>query len=242
VTLAVSDIPGDDAAAIASGPTIPDPDAGRDLIEFARRLQGRIPEAAFRRLTAPVETPPAPSPADIRLIATPAACLAAAAAAAEAEGLDADLLGADLEGESRDLARAMAAQSLISPPRPRVLLSGGETTVTLAGRKAGRGGRNTEFALALVLALKGAPGIWALAADTDGEDGASGGAAGALIGPDTLKRAELAGLDAQWHLDNHDSGGFFATLGDLLTTGPTCTNVNDFRAILIAPSPLAGRI
>jgi hydroxypyruvate reductase len=124
--------------------------------------------------------------------------------------------------------------------RPTVLLSGGETTVTLGPGKPGRGGRNTEFLLALSLALDGARGVWALAADTDGEDGASGGAAGALMGPDTLSRARTLSLRPVASLDAHDSGGFFEALGDLLITGPTRTNVNDFRAILVLPeSPAA---
>jgi hydroxypyruvate reductase len=242
VTLAISDIPGDDVSAIASGPTIPDPDARRDLREYAGRLKPHISQAAYRRLVEPTDAPPPQAAPDVRLIATPRGCLEAAAAVARDAGLEVDILGDDLEGESRVLGEQMAARARCPSPAPRVLLSGGETTVTLTGKRAGRGGRNTEFALSLALALRRAPGIWALAADTDGEDGASGGAAGALIAPDTLARATTAGLSAGVHLDNHDSGGFFSALGDLLVTGPTCTNVNDFRAILVAPGgPASGQ-
>ncbi|MCR5877219.1 glycerate kinase [Phenylobacterium sp. J367] len=235
VTLCISDIPGDDVSAIASGPTIPDPEAGRDLSEFADLLKDRLPAAAYERLRAPA-VPAPPSPAvDVRLLATPGGCLEAAAAVARAEGIEVEILGDDLEGESRALGVLMAACARRPVSRPQVLLSGGETTVTLAGKKAGRGGRNTEFALSLALALQGSAGVWALAADTDGEDGASGGSAGAVIAPDTLARAKAAGLSGGVHLEGHDSGGFFAALDDLLVTGPTCTNVNDFRAILVTP-------
>ncbi|MBL8555774.1 MAG: glycerate kinase [Phenylobacterium sp.] len=235
VTLAISDIPGDDAAAIASGPTIPDPDARRDLRSFAMKLKPHISEAAYRRLVEPPAPQPEQPEPDVRLISTPRGCLEAAARVARAAGLEVELLGDDLEGESRVLGEQMASCARRPAAHARVLLSGGETTVTLTGKRAGRGGRNTEFALSLALALQRTPGVWALAADTDGEDGASGGAAGAVIAPDTLARANAAGLSASTHLDGHDSGGFFEALGDLLVTGPTHTNVNDFRAILVAP-------
>ena len=236
VTLAISDIPGDDIAAIASGPTIPDPDAGRDLTSLADRLREQISDSVYARLVAPAEPGAPPAAFDARLIATPRASLEAAAAVARDAGLEAVIIGDDLEGESRELAAAMAERARQHRGRPLVLLSGGETTVTLTGRTAGKGGRNTEFALAMALALDGAAGIWALAADTDGEDGASGGGAGAVIGPDTPQRARAAGLDPAEHLDGHDSGSLFAALGDLLVTGPTHTNVNDFRAVLVVPS------
>lgn len=235
VTLAISDIPGDDIAAIASGPTIPDPDAARDLSAMAELLRDRISPSIYQRLVAPAGPVVAAGTVDARLIATPQAALEAAARVARDAGLEAIIIGDDLEGESRELAAEMAKRALGESGGPLVLLSGGETTVTLAGRSAGRGGRNTEFALAMALALRSAPGIWALAADTDGEDGASGGGAGAILSPDTLERARAAALDPEQHLHGHDSGSFFAALGDLLVTGPTCTNVNDFRAVLVVP-------
>jgi hydroxypyruvate reductase len=149
-------------------------------------------------------------------------------------GIEPTVLGDDLEGEARSVAEAMVAR-ITSVPKPVVLISGGETTVTVTCPEPGRGGRNTEFLLALTLALKDRAGVWALAADTDGEDGANLGAAGAMAGPDTLQRARAAGLDPMTSLSTHDSGSFFAALGDLVVTGPTLTNVNDFRAILILP-------
>jgi hydroxypyruvate reductase len=235
VTLAISDIPGDDFGAIASGPTVPDADAGRDLSEVVRPLADQLPEAAVRRLLAPGAETGAPAPGDFRLIATPAGALRAAAEVARAEGLEVEDMGDDIEGESRTLGIMMAACARRPFERPKVLLSGGETTVTLGRHKPGRGGRNTEFCLSLALGLQGAPGVWALAGDTDGEDGANLGAAGAIIAPDTLSRGRAAGLMPGASLEAHDSGGFFATIDDLLVTGPTRTNVNDFRAILVAP-------
>jgi hydroxypyruvate reductase len=236
VTLAISDIPGDDAAAIASGPTVPDPDNTADLSHVVQSLAAQLPPAAVRRLLAPSEAAPARPGHDFRMIAAPAAALAAAATVARTEGLDVELLGDNLEGESRVLGRLMADLALQPVARPKVLLSGGETTVTLEGARAGAGGRNTEFMLSLVLALAEAPNVWGLAADTDGEDGASGGAAGAVAGPRTLSRARDVGLDPVESLQAHDSGSFFRGLDDLLITGPTRTNVNDFRAILVLPT------
>jgi hydroxypyruvate reductase len=235
VTLAISDIPGDDPAAIASGPTVADPDGAADLSGVVRTLGASLPEAAARRLLAPSDAPASDIDPDFRLIAAPAAALDAAAAVARAEGLDVSIIGDDLEGESRILGVEMAAGAIRPVSRPVVLLSGGETTVTLDGGRGGRGGRNTEFLLSLILALQDAPHVWALAADTDGEDGASGGAAGAVAGPDTLRRGRAAGLDAAASLEAHDSCSFFDALGDLVITGPTRTNVNDFRAILVLP-------
>jgi len=235
VTLAISDIPGDDVAAIASGPTIPDPDVGADLSALAAPLRGEIGEAAYARLIAPVAAPPVPVAVDARLIATPRAALDAAARVAQEAGVAVEMLGDALEGESHVLGKEMAALATRPRTGPCVLLSGGETSVTLTGKTAGRGGRNTEFALSLALALEGRAGVWALAADTDGEDGASGGGAGAVIAPDTLARAAAAGLDPRAALSGHDSGSFFAGLGDVLVTGPTFTNVNDFRAVLVLP-------
>ena len=235
VTLAISDIPGDDPAAIASGPTIPDPDAHADLSEAVDRLGDRISPEVAHRLRSPAAAPGIGAAPDVRLVATPGAALAAAAQVARSEGLEVEILGDDLEGESRDLGRDICAK-LQPGGRPRVLLSGGETTVTLEG-PGGSGGRNTEFLLALALGLRGDPSVWALAGDTDGEDGASSGAAGAIISPSTLARGAQVGWDAGACLDRHDSGGYFAALKDLVVTGPTRTNVNDFRAVLTLPKP-----
>jgi glycerate 2-kinase len=161
--------------------------------------------------------------------------LEAAATVGRAAGFDVEILGDDLEGESRDLAVWMARLALAPLSRPKLFLSGGETTVTIADKRAGRGGRNTEFLLALCLALQGKRGVWALAADTDGLDGCSLDAAGAVLTPDTLERGHNLRLNAEASLAGHDSASYFAALGDLLFTGPTRTNVNDFRAILIIP-------
>ncbi len=240
VTLAISDIPGDDPAAIASGPTVPDEDAGLDLAPVIARLEHLLPAAVVQRLrttSAPARTS---NHCEFRMIATPGAALAAAAEVARGEGLGVEILGDDLEGESREVGAAMARHALGLRTQSRVILSGGETTVTINGGRAGRGGRNSEFLLALGEALAGSAGVWALAGDTDGEDGACGGASGALLAPDSLSRARALGLDAAAHLDAHDSGGFFDALGDLITTGPTRTNVNDFRAILIIPKESLG--
>lgn len=233
VTLAISDIPGDAAEAIASGPTASfSPSV--DLSLIAADLGPRLPGAARDLLLQP-EPPSEPGKAEpIRLIATARDALEKAAALAETKGITAIVLGDAIEGEARDVARKMA-QDALGKSEPCVLLSGGETTVTVGRGKAGRGGRNTEFLLALVDALTGQPGIWALAADTDGEDGANLGAAGAIAGPDTIQRARDAGLDPATALRDHDSGSFFSALDDLVVTGPTFTNVNDFRAILIMP-------
>jgi len=236
VTLAISDVPGDDPAVIASGPTVGDPSTAEDVLDIIARYGIALPPAAASALARPAPVLPAP---DYRLIATPMAALQAAAATAREAGLHPLILGGALEGEARELGRALAGIALscrqhATPAAPPcVLLSGGETTVTLGAGPAGRGGRNTEFLLALALALDGAPAIHALAADTDGIDGTED-AAGAVIGPDTLHRARGAGLDARAMLARHDSHAVFATLGALVVTGPTLTNVNDFRAILIA--------
>lgn len=242
VTLAISDVPGDDPLAIASGPTVPDPEAGADLSAEVAALGPGLPERVRARLLAPA----APAPqfaADYRMIAAPILALEAAAGVARAAGVTPLLLGDALEGEARGLGTVLAgiARSVARHgqpvARPALLLSGGETTVTLdgagAGQGAGRGGRNTECLLALAVALQGHPGIAAIACDTDGIDGTED-AAGAIITPDTLARARAAGMDAAACLAGHDSYSLFARLGDLVMTGPTLTNVNDFRAVLIA--------
>lgn len=234
VTLAISDIPGDDPSAIASGPTIEPTSSGVDLAAVVRRLGKELPQSVRDLLLTPEVTTSVSGNFDVRLIATPRQSLEAAAQVARDHGVDVVMLGDDIEGESQVVARGMARLP-DTVDRPTVFISGGETTVTLDGCKGGRGGRNTEFALALALALDARTNVWALAGDTDGEDGANLGAAGAVIAPDTLARAQSAQLDAAWFLARHDSGSFFATLDDLVTTGPTRTNVNDFRAILVLP-------
>lgn len=237
VTLAISDVPGDDPGAIASGPTVPDASAGDDLSALVARLGPDLPQAARDLLTAPPE-PAAGFETDYRLIATPQMSLEAAAGVARAAGVTPVLLGDALEGEARELgtvmagiARAVAAHGT-PVPAPAVLLSGGEATVTIGGATPGRGGRNTAFLLALALALRGHAGIHALAGDTDGIDGTED-AAGAVIGPDTLARARAAGLGPRAVLEGHDSYTLFDAVDGLIRTGPTLTNVNDFRAVLI---------
>ncbi len=242
-TLLISDVPGDDPADIASGPTVADPSTFADARAVVRRLNLSIPQSVITHLQAARDE--SPKPGDPRLarsrshlIASPQQSLEAAAALARELGYPTMILGDSLEGEAREVARVHAGiarqvrrhgQPL---PPPCLLLSGGETTVTVRG--TGRGGRNAEFALALALALEGAAGIHAIACDTDGIDGSEDNA-GALVRPDTLARARAAGLDAAAHLSNNDAYGLFEAIGDLVTTGPTLTNVNDFRAILIEP-------
>ncbi len=244
LTLAISDVPGDEPAVIASGPTVADAGSCADALAICRRYRIELPPAAQAGLASGAfETV---KPGDPRLaghefvmLATPQMSLQAAADAARAQGLAAHILSDEIEGESRvvgglhaALARAVARRG--EPfARPCVILSGGETTVTVgAGAPAGRGGRATESLLGAALALQGEPGVWALAADTDGIDGV-GPHAGALLTPTSLGRARALGLNPQALLDAHDSAGFFAPLGDLLTPGPSFTNVNDFRALLI---------
>lgn len=237
VTLAISDVPGDDPRAIASGPTVFDPDAGKDLSAMIERLGPELPGPA-RRLLAWAPQPRPPFEADVRLIATPQMALEAAARTAREAGVTPLLLGDAIEGEAREAGIVMAgiARSVRAHghplPAPAILLSGGETTVSIGREKPGRGGRNTEYLLALANALAGAPCIFAIAGDTDGIDGTQD-AAGAIVAPDTLERARAAGLDPAASLRGHDSYSLFAAIGDLVTTGPTLTNVNDLRAILV---------
>jgi glycerate 2-kinase len=234
VTLVISDVPGDDPATIGSGPTVPDPTTWADVRAIAARHGLALPRDDGPETPKPGEIVP-----DIRMIATPAMALAAAAEAARAHGLTPLVLGDALEGESRELGTVMAGIAASARlhgqplPPPCVLLSGGETTVTIGAGPARRGGRNTAFLLGLALALRGAPGIWALAGDTDGIDGTED-AAGAVVTPTTLDRARAAGLDPRRILAEHDSYGLFDAVGDLVRTGPTLTNVNDLRAILVA--------
>ncbi|HEV3241979.1 MAG TPA: glycerate kinase [Methyloceanibacter sp.] len=243
IALMISDVPGDDPSIIASGPTVPDPSTNKDALGIIEKYRIEVPESVGRRLKTADETP---KPGDPRLatvenimIATPQASLEAAAAVARKAGVKPVILGDSIEGESRDvalvhagIARQCAMRGQPEVP-PCVLISGGETTITLKGK--GKGGRNTEFLLALAIALDGMSGIYALAGDTDGVDGSEDNA-GAIITPDTLARAEAAGLNAKAMLADNDPWTFFKGIGDLLVTGPTLTNVNDFRAVLIEQS------
>lgn len=239
--LAISDVPGDDPAVIASGPTVPDPTTTADARAIVGKYGLDLPPAARRLLDDPANETPKPGDpcfagSSFTIVARPADALAAAAEAAAAAGYEPVLLGADLEGEARDVARAHAALALEAKSAGRrvALLSGGELTVTIRG--GGRGGPNQEYALALALALDGAEGIAALAGDTDGTDGGSGAStdpAGAFVDAGTLARAAAAGLDAAHMLDDNDSTTFFEALSDLHTPGPTRTNVNDCRIILV---------
>ena len=241
VTLMISDVPGDDPSVIASGPTVPDASTSADARAVLARYRIDPPAAVAAWLCMDAAETPKPGDAAfartrIVMAATPQASLKAAAALARTAGVTPLILGDAIEGEAAEVARVMAgitrqcaAHGQPAAP-PCVLLSGGETTVTVRGQ--GRGGRNAEFLLALAVALGGAPGIHALAADTDGIDGTEDNA-GALLSPDSLARAGALGLDARARLADNDGYGFFAALGDLVTTGPTRTNVNDFRAILI---------
>ena len=241
VALVISDVPGDDLAVIASGPTVPDPSTSAEALATLRRYRIDAPARVLAHLeSAASETP---KPGDPRfavvsniLVAAPQMSLRAAAEAARAAGVAPLLLGDAIEGEAREVGKVLAGVASSAarhgePARPPcVLLSGGETTVTVRGK--GKGGRNAEFLLGLALALDGAPRIHALAGDTDGVDGSEDNA-GAYVAPDTLARAAALGLRARERRAANDAYSFFAALGDLVVTGPTLTNVNDFRAILI---------
>ncbi|MBK8889180.1 MAG: glycerate kinase [Dechloromonas sp.] len=241
LTLAISDVPGDDPAVIASGPTVADPTTAVDALKVLDFHGIAIPDALRARLlSGELETPKPGDPrlakSEFRLVGSPRQMLEAAAAEASRLGVTPLILGDAIEGEAREVGKALAGMAVscgrhgFPAKKPCVLLSGGETTVTLKGE--GRGGRNTEFLLGLALALDGAPGIHALAADTDGIDGSEDNA-GAFVGPDTLARARALGVDPRQRLAGNDAWGFFAALDDLLVTGPTRTNVNDFRALLV---------
>ncbi len=241
LTLAISDVPGDDSAVIASGPAVADPTTADDALKVLDFYGIAISEALRARLaTGELETPKPGDPrlakSEFRLVASPRQMLEAAAGEARRLGITPLILGDAIEGEAREVGKALAGMAVscgrhgFPAEKPCVLLSGGETTVTLKGE--GRGGRNTEFLLGLALALDGAPGIHALAADTDGIDGSEDNA-GAFVGPDSLPLARELGLDIRQALAINDAWGYFSALGDLLVTGPTRTNVNDFRAILI---------
>lgn len=238
-TYAISDVPGDDPAVIASGPTVADPTTSAQAQGILARYQIPTSTAVQQWLNNPQSETPKPGsllPHTFHLIATPANALQVAAEFARSCGVTPVILGDQIEGEAREVAKVMAGiaksvQDTGEPARPPcVLLSGGETSVTMRGD--GKGGRNTEFLLGLSLALGGRRGIYALAADSDGIDGSQDNA-GALLHPDSLQRARALGLDAAQLLDSNDSYRFFATLGDLFMTGPTRTNINDVRAIYI---------
>ena len=244
VTLTISDVPGDDPSVIARGPTVPDVTSCADALAILKRYNIEIPAALTAQLeSGALETPKPGDPAfaghAVYMIATPQQSLEAAAAAARAAGLEAYILSDEMEGESREVGKVHAALAravaLRGQPfsKPCVILSGGETTVTVRSRQPGdakgRGGRAGEFCLGLALALQGQPGVYALAADTDGmEDNA-----GAFVAPDTLTRAVAQGMKVDRFLDRNDAYGYFEALGDLVITGPTHTNVNDFRALLV---------
>ena len=241
VTLAISDVPGDKLGDIASGPTVGDATTCDDALAIVRRYGMDLPDSIRKTLESgrgESVKPDDPRLARTRtsLIATPQMALEAAAGVARAAGVTPYILGDSLEGEARDVGKVMAGIALQTAargqpfPAPCVLLSGGETTVTVRGN--GRGGRNVEFLLALGIALDGHEGIHALAGDTDGVDGQED-IAGAVLAPDTLQRAWTQGIKPRDSLDNNDGHGFFQALGDSVITGPTLTNVNDFRAILI---------
>lgn len=247
VTLTISDVPGDDPSVIASGPTVPDASTCADALAVLNRYQISVPDSVRAALEdGRLETPKPGDPRfaghEVHLIATPQQSLDAAAAAARAAGIAAYVLSDEIEGESREvgkvhaaLARAVARHG--APfAKPCVILSGGETTVTIRPRQPGaakgRGGRAGEFCMGLAQALQGQSDVWALAADTDGIDGVEDNA-GARVAPDTLQRAAEQQLRLSDHLDRNDAYGFFGALDDLVVTGPTHTNVNDFRAILV---------
>tara|TARA_R110000823_G_scaffold144958_7_gene275115 strand:+ start:1391 stop:2653 length:1263 start_codon:yes stop_codon:yes gene_type:complete len=240
ITYAISDVPGDDPTVIASGPTVADPSSSAEALAILERYRITPGDAVRRWLQDPrSETlkpgDPAFANSEYHLIAKPADALTAAASAARAQGLDVVELGDAIEGEAREVAAAQAVMALDAQRRarqPTLLLSGGETSVSVRG--SGRGGRNAEFLLAMACALQGADGIYAIAADTDGIDGSEDNA-GALLAPDSWQRAQALGLDPGGMLENNDGYGFFAALDDLLFTGPTRTNVNDFRAVLVLP-------
>lgn len=242
LTLMISDVPGDDPATIASGPTVPDPATFADARSILEKYGIAEPAAVLDHLEAAADETPKPgdprlASAETRMIAAPQMALQAAATVAEAAGVTPVILGDAIEGEAREVAKVFAgiAQQVARhghpAAAPAVLLSGGETTVTVRG--TGRGGRNAEFLLALAVALDGHPGIHAIAADTDGIDGSEDNA-GAMIMPETLSRAEAAGVDAKARLADNDGYAFFDAVAGLIKTGPTLTNVNDFRAIFVA--------
>ncbi|HZC55750.1 MAG TPA: glycerate kinase [Xanthobacteraceae bacterium] len=243
ITLAISDVPGDDPAVIGSGPTVPDPTTLVDARTVVTKYRLELPQTVTRALNDPANESPKPgdlafADTDYRILARPADALAAAQASARLAGYDCVVLGDQLQGEAREVAavHAQLARDYAAQGRRIVILSGGELTVTLGKTRRGRGGPNQEYALALAIYLNGVKGIAAMAGDTDGTDGGQGlpdDPAGAFIDSTTVKRALAAGLDPAAFLADNDSTGFFNGIGDLYTPGPTFTNVNDFRAIVV---------
>jgi hydroxypyruvate reductase len=252
VTLLISDVPGDAPEVIGSGPTVADSSTCADALRILQRYGIEVPAAARAGLGSGAFETPKPGDArfaghELHMIATPQRSLEAAAALARAAGIDAHILSDEIEGESREVGKVHAALARAVARRgtpfakPCVILSGGETTVTVrskgggpgsTGAPPGRGGRAGEFLLGCAIALQGEPGVHVLAADTDGIDGIEDNA-GAIVTPDTLARAAAAGMKAGEYLDRNDAYSFFAALGDLVVPGPTFTNVNDFRALLV---------
>ena len=247
VTLTISDVPGDDPSVIASGPTVPDATSCADALAILERHGIAVPRAIHAQLEQGALETPKPGDAifqgqQVHMIATPQQSLEAAAEAARAAGIEAHILSDEMEGESREVGKVHAALARAVAHRgqpfgrPCVILSGGETTVTVRkqaeGTPRGRGGRAGEFCLGLAQALQGQRGVWALAADTDGIDGMEENA-GAFVDPSTLQRAHAQGMKIDHFLSRNDAYGYFHALGDLVVTGPTHTNVNDFRAMLV---------
>ena len=247
VTLTISDVPGDDPSVIASGPTVPDATTCADALAILRRYGIAVPPAIEQALEQGLLETPKPGDVvfantDVRMMATPMQSLQAAAERARAAGIAAHVLSDEIEGESREVGKVHAALARAVArgegafAKPCVILSGGETTVTVrelpAGMARGRGGRAGEFCMGLAEALQGQAGVWALAADTDGIDGMEDNA-GAQVAPDTVARATEQGMKLSEHLLRNDAYGYFSALDDLVVTGPTNTNVNDFRAILV---------
>jgi hydroxypyruvate reductase len=241
MTIAISDVPGDEPSAIGSGPTVPDPTTLADARAIVAKFKLDIPETVTRALNNAANESPKPGDAifagsTFALAARPADSLMAAEKAVRAAGYECISLGPDVEGEAREVALAHAAmvRDLRAQGKRAVIISGGELTVTMRGH--GRGGPNQEYALALVEALASMPKVAALAGDTDGTDGGGGAAtdpAGAIVDGDSAARAQALGLDPAAFLADNNSTGFFAQMGDLLEPGPTYTNVNDFRAIVV---------
>ncbi|MGE0497838.1 MAG: glycerate kinase [Ramlibacter sp.] len=247
VTLTISDVPGDDPSIIASGPTVPDATTCADALAILQRYGIELPAPVAAALQGGALETPKPGDAafaghEVHMIATPQQSLEAAAEAARAAGLTAYILSDEIEGESREVGKVHAALARAAARgngafhKPCVILSGGETTVTIRkqpeGTPRGRGGRAGEFCLGLAQALQGQAGVWALAADTDGIDGVEDNA-GAFVAPDTLQRAQAQGMKVDAFMDRNDAYGYFEPLGGLVVTGPTHTNVNDFRALLV---------
>ena len=247
VTLTISDVPGDDPSIIASGPSVPDATTCADALALLKRYDIDVPAAVLAQLESGALETPKPGDATfsghkVHMIATPQQSLEAAAAAVRAAGLNAYILSDEMEGESREVGKVHAALARAAArgtgafEKPCVILSGGETTVTIKplrlGAAKGRGGRAGEFCMGLARGLQGQSGVYALAADTDGIDGIEDNA-GAFVTPDTLAKATALGIKLDDHLDRNDAYNYFAALGDLVVTGPTHTNVNDFRVLLI---------